>query len=46
MHNTTPSNRYHLGRMLFRAAMIVAVPVIFLLCALLVVLAQLGQGEA
>jgi hypothetical protein len=32
--------------MLFRTAMIIAVPAIFLLCALLVVLAQIGQGEA
>jgi hypothetical protein len=35
-----------LFRLLYRAAVIFAVPVLLILCALLVVLAQLGRSEA
>jgi hypothetical protein len=34
------------SQLLFRAAVIVTVPTVLLLCALLVFLAQVGQGEA
>jgi hypothetical protein len=44
--NHTQLKSCHWGRILFRAAVVVAVPTIFLLCALLITLAQLGQGEA